>query len=65
MIFHRRGASVSRVPLRMVVPAESVTVSVLAVNRAVHPASQSVPMLMIEGAIDFRGLRWPRAGPDN
>lgn len=33
-------------PLRMVVPSGSVTVSVLAVNRAVHPASQSVPMLM-------------------
>ena len=46
MICHRRGAFVSRVPLRMMVPAGSVTVSVLVVKRAVQPASQSVPMLI-------------------
>ena len=43
MIFHRLGACVSRVPRRMVVPAESVTVSVFAVKRAVQPALHSVP----------------------
>ena len=45
LIFHRRGAFVSRVPLRMVAPAESVIMSVFAVKRAVQPASHSVPML--------------------
>jgi len=45
-ICQSRGALGPRVPLRMLVPSGSVTVSVLAVNRAVHPASHSVPMLM-------------------
>ena len=45
LTLQRRGPYVSRVPLRITVPAVSVMVRVWAVKRAVHPASHSFPML--------------------
>ena len=45
LTLQRQDPYVSRVPLRIAVPAVSVMMRVLAVKQAVHPASHSFPML--------------------